>query len=102
MKMQRKIVIYKYYKQYTYKLNILQKQVSNIVTLNRFVKEVTTMEIFIIVLIALILGAVIIAIILNYELKKAPTIELVQGKLNDEDTDDQLARTEKYFKVVNK
>ena len=60
------------------------------------------MEIFIIVLVGLILGAVIIAIILNDEFKKAPTIELVQGKLNDEDTNDQLARAVKCFKVVNK
>ena len=60
------------------------------------------MEIFIIVLVGLILGAVIIAIILNDEFKKAPTIELVQGKLNDEDTNDQLARAVMCFKVVNK
>ncbi len=58
------------------------------------------MNIFIIVLASLILGAIVLAIGVRHELEKAPGIKLIQGKLNDEDCN-EIQEAVQHLKIVN-
>ena len=54
------------------------------------------------IVVTVIIAAIILAIITTRTLKKDPTIELVQGKLNDEESTDDIAEAIKELKIVNK
>ena len=55
---------------------------------------------FLVVFAGLFLGAIIVCIFLKIEFAKAPTINLVQGKLNDDEGDD-LKDAVKHLKITN-
>ena len=57
-------------------------------------------ELYLIVFAGLFLGAIIVSIFLVRAFAKAPTINLVQGKLNDDEGDD-LKDTVNYLKITN-
>lgn len=48
----------------------------------------------------LFIGAIIVSVCLLRAFAKAPTINLIQGKLNDDEGDD-LKNTVKYLKITN-
>lgn len=56
---------------------------------------------FSIVLIGLILGAIMVMIVLAKTFAKTPTISIVQGKLENEESDD-IEEAVNYLKIVNK
>lgn len=56
---------------------------------------------FSIVLIGLILGTIMVMIVLVKTFAKTPTISIVQGKLENEESDD-IEEAVNYLKIVNK
>lgn len=56
---------------------------------------------YLVVFAGLFLGAIIVCVLLTRIFAKAPTINLVQGKLNDDEGDD-LKEAVKYLKITNK
>lgn len=59
----------------------------------------TVAKLYLIIVIAIIVSAIIVAILLSKTFKKIPTINLVQGKLKDkgDDIDDAM----KHLKITN-
>ena len=55
---------------------------------------------YLVVFAGLFLGAIIVGVLLTRIFAKAPTINLVQGKLNDDEGDD-LKEAVKYLKITN-
>lgn len=60
----------------------------------------TTNMLYVIIVIALLIGTIVVAVILRKELNNPDNIDLIQGKL--ENSDSSIADAMNYLKITNK